>query len=829
MFPNPLQLFPPALRREPTSARTSPVREASSLVLFIRARLVPLILALAVLCLSPIRASLAGDLPNTPPEGWWWYYGQSADQLNALLTTNQARLVSIQVEQTSPLLFTAAMVKNSGEYAKSWWWYFGQSEAQINALAMQHNARVVNLDAYEEGGETVFAAIFISNTGADAKGWWWYFGQSPAQVGQLVTQHNARLIDLRQYGGGQTFAVVMVDNTGTDAVGWWWYYNVSAAQVSTFLQQNGAYLTSLQIAAVGSSTFNVVMDKLPTPGNEAWWWYYGETPWEVKGLVTYNEAWLRDVKTYNLDGRRVFTTVMLGLPRGAHAVTTYHYDNLRTGWNYNEPHLSEAAVASNEFALLHTIALDAQVDTQPLVVPGLESVGGKSTSGHDVAYVTTEANTVYAADASTGAVLAERNLGPAVPVPLNCNNNAPTVGINGTPVIDLGARTLYVVTYTQESGQPVHRLHALDITTLADKMASIIVKASHALSNGQTVTFDSHYQRQRAGLLEANGNIYVAFASYCDFQAGRSRGWVLGWNKSTLAALPHNELTDQLPPPTSNTSFLLSSIWMSGYGLAADSAGNIYAVTGNSGKGTYDSAHNVSESVIKLSADLSKLESFFTPSNVNDLDGGDVDYGSGGALLLPQQDGATPDLLGAVGKDGRLFVLNRDSLGGFTPGGPDKAVTMQQIDSCWCGPSYYMDPSGGVIVSSGGGTVTLWRVQTSSGVSLGSLGASTQLFAWGNQAGAVHDGGFFTTISSFGAQSDAVIWALSKDDNASQGKMYLNAFSPHKDASGHLTLLKRLQAGSWGLPTGNPNLVPVVANGHVFVASNRQLTIFGLQ
>ena len=154
-------------------------------------------------------------------------------------------------------------------------------------------------------------------------------------------------------------------------------------------------------------------------------------------------------------------------------------------------------------------------------------MGGKTTGGHDVVYVVTESNTVYAIDATTGAVLAQRNLAAPVPMPLNCNNNGANVGINGTPVIDSAEKTMYLVTYELDAGTPVHRVHALDITTLTDVVPSVVVAASHVLTNGSNVALGSRWQRQRAGLLAANGNIYVGFASFCDLQAGNSRGWIL--------------------------------------------------------------------------------------------------------------------------------------------------------------------------------------------------------------------------------------------------------------------------------------------------------------
>ncbi|MGH7120126.1 MAG: hypothetical protein ACREFP_14245, partial [Acetobacteraceae bacterium] len=481
-------------------------------------------------------------------------------------------------------------------------------------------------------------------------------------------------------------------------------------------------------------------------------------------------------------------------------------------------------VAGSRFALRHTIGLDDQVDAQPLVVPGLATVGGKPTSGHNVVYVATESNTVYAIDALTGVILAQRNLGPPVPTPLNCNNNGPHVGINGTPVIDLAARTIFLVTYGIEAGTPTHRIHALDLATLADRLPPPKVTASHQLSNGAIVTFDPLRQRQRAGLLAANGNVYAGFASYCDFQAGNSRGWILGWRRSTLAPLPANHLSNTLAASPNN--FFLSSIWMSGYALAADQSGFIYAVTGNSDQSgtTYNISRNLAESVVKLRPDLTQVTDFFTPSNVGNLDKGDVDFGSGGVTVLPPQNGAVPNLLAAAGKDGRLFILNASHMGGFTQGGPDHDLTVQNIGGCWCGQSYFMEPNG-VVVSSGGAAATMWHVGTSP-VALVNAG-STQPIS--NLGANVSDPGFFTSVSSFATGPGVVIWAVSRPDNRANPQDFLDAFSETKDSSGHLALLRHLRAGAWPNTGGNANIVPVVANGRVFVASNRELAIFGLQ
>ena len=503
------------------------------------------------------------------------------------------------------------------------------------------------------------------------------------------------------------------------------------------------------------------------------------------------------------------------------AVTTYHYDNLRTGWNHEEEHLKPKNVSGPKFKLLSPVPLDDQVDTQPLVVPHVKITGGSSPGEHEVVYVATEGNTIYAIEASNGNVLLSPNFGPPVPTPLGCGNNGPNVGIDGTPVIDREDKTMYVIVYTLEAGNPVYRLHALDLGSLTDKIPPVLVAASHPLSGGGTFNFDARFQRQRPGLLMANGNVYAGFGSFCDFFANVSRGWLLGWKAGSLTALPANQLNDT--QATSPFSFFLSSVWMSGYGVAADSSGNLYFVTGNSDYSgtTYDGVTNIQESVVKLSADLTTVLSLFTPSDQATLENFDVDYGSGGALLLPDQSGATPHLAAAAGKDGRLFILNRDNLGGYTPGGPDKVVGKVDIGNCWCGPSFFSH-DGARIVSSGGTNVNVWKVQTSPSFSITKEATSPPLSSG-------QDGGFFTVISS-DDDDDMIIWAVSRPTNNSPANVSLYAFDA-KPAGGSSTLTQLFSgvAGSWPNTGGNSNIVPVVANGKVFVATNKQLAIFGLQ
>jgi hypothetical protein len=506
------------------------------------------------------------------------------------------------------------------------------------------------------------------------------------------------------------------------------------------------------------------------------------------------------------------------------AVTTYHYDTLRTGWNNHETTLTATNFPST-FGILQTVTLDDQVDAQPLIVPGLTIAGGT----HDVVYVATESNTIYAIDASSGAILLQRNLGSPVPAPFGCNNNGPNVGIDSTPVIDLAAQTLYVIAYVNGSSSPNYQLHAVRLSTLADMTGSpVTVAASHTLTNGSTFTFNATYQRQRPALLELNGNIYAGFGSFCDYKANLSRGWILGWSAKTLAPLLANQLNDR--QATSPTSFFLSSIWMSGYGIAG-SGTQLFFSTGNSDCNyyvrpvqcppttTYDGSTNIQESVVTLNGNLTQLLGTFTPSNVAALDMADDDLGSGGVLLLPAQSGSFPSLAVAAGKDGRLFLLNRLALNG---GGFNSAAILDthQLDGCWCGPSFFTGAAGlNRIVTSHGSTLNTWQVQLSPTPYLVKEGTAS--IAAGQQ-----DPGFFTVVSSNGTiAGTSIIWAVGRPGNTTSVNLYAFAATV---SGGTYKLLYSSPAGSWPNTGGNANIVPVVANGKVYVASNKMLTILGV-
>ncbi len=502
------------------------------------------------------------------------------------------------------------------------------------------------------------------------------------------------------------------------------------------------------------------------------------------------------------------------------SVTTYHNDNYRTGWNSQETALTPTAVHGTSFGVLNTITLDDQVDAQPLVVANVNITAGNYQGVHTAVYVATENNSIYAIDTTSGTVLLQVNLGPTVVNPLGCGKSG-DVGINSTPVIDLSSNTLYAMSYTQQSSGPAYYLHALNLGNLTDNVPPQLVSASHTLTNGNTYSFNPKYQRQRPALLMANGNIYAAYGSFCDQHPNLSRGWILGWQTGSLTPLPGNTLTDTQATDTDN--YFLSSIWMSGYGPSADDDGNVLFVTANSDPDidTYDGVTDIQESTVQLSSDLSTVLDLFTPSNVFYLDQHDLDFGSGGVMVLPDQPGSVPYLAVAAGKTGSMFLMNEQNLGGYSSTG-NNVLGTYTIGDCWCGPSYFVDPKDGAgrVVSSGGSTVRVWKVVT--GTSAPTLTQVTQspLLA---SAGS----GFFTSVSSNGT-ANPIIWALARP-KPTQTNVNLYAFSP--DIGGGTTMKQLYEGtvGTWLLKGSNTNLIPVVANGEVFVASYKQLVILGLK
>jgi hypothetical protein len=353
-------------------------------------------------------------------------------------------------------------------------------------------------------------------------------------------------------------------------------------------------------------------------------------------------------------------------------VLTQHNDLNRTGWNNQEKILSAKNVKAGSFGKIFTRTVDDQIYAQPLVMldVDLPSIGKKN-----IVFVATVNNTVYAFDADSANVPApywEVNLSPAGSRAIKntdmtgaCGGGyrdfSGNMGIVGTPVIDPATNTLYVVSRSVNTSNNTYKqfLHAIDIFTGAEKanspkLITAQVSGSGDGNVGGKINFDPQKQNQRSGLLLLNGVVYITYASHCDW--GPYHGWIIGYDKTTL-----NQTSVYNTTPEGYNG----GIWMSGAAPAADDTGNIYAAVGNGSIGidnNFSALTNRSESALKLTPSGSTLlvSSFFTPKNISALEASDLDFGVTEVLLIP---GTNRAMTGC--KDGRIYVLDRDNMGGF--------------------------------------------------------------------------------------------------------------------------------------------------------------------
>jgi hypothetical protein len=443
-------------------------------------------------------------------------------------------------------------------------------------------------------------------------------------------------------------------------------------------------------------------------------------------------------------------------------VTTAAFNNLRTDWDPNEPNLSPSTIQSGTFGKIFSTQLSGSIYAQPLVYNG-------------TVIVTTEKAWAYGLNSTTGAIVWQRKFGkPFEASEIGCGDLTPDIGSTSTPVIDPSTGTVYLTTRLQ-TGTGLTNSHwwlqALSATTGVEE-AGFPVEIQGTPSNSPGVPFNDNYAMQRPGLLLLGGVVYMGFASDCDLTP--YRGIVAGVSETTQAI---TMWSDESGVGTDANS--QAGIWQSGGGLVSDGANQILFTTGNgiapppSPGDTPPST--LSESVIRLvvgtDGTLTPTD-FFSPSNAPTLDQNDTDLGSGGPIALPSQyfgNTAYPDLLVQVGKDGRIFLLNRDDLGGREqgPGGTDDALeTLGPYDGVWGHPAAYGGQGGWVYVleSSGGGYLRAlsYGVNGSGVPQLTSAGTSTGSFGYTSGSPIVTSNG--TTAGS------AVVWAVyssgSKGKNA---------------------------------------------------------------
>jgi hypothetical protein len=510
---------------------------------------------------------------------------------------------------------------------------------------------------------------------------------------------------------------------------------------------------------------------------------------------------------------------------GLAVVDTYHNDNSRTGQNLLETALTPDNVNATHFGKLYSFPVDGYIYAQPLYIPQVAVPGNGI---HNVVIVATQHDSVYAFDSDSptpGPLWKVNFLNPDAgittisPTDVNASDIMPEIGITSTPVIDVASNTIYVVAATKENGAFYHRLHALDLTSGAEKFGGPrTIQASYpgTAQDGHdgVISFSSRFQLQRAALLLSKGKVYVAFASNAD--SGLYHGWVVSYDATTLR---------QAGAWVSTPDGYQGGIWMSGCGISADNDGNLYLSIAN---GPFDAfgeqpGTNYSDSVVKLKpgAHGLSLADFFTPYNQAKMAEDDFDLGSAGVMLLPRQPDSFPDLAVTSGKNGHIYVLNRDSLGGYNPGRGNPQIVQEisrQLRQQMGTPAYW---NGRVYF--GAGTSPQKDGIKAFALRNGKLSAAPV----SQTAPMSHLTRSTVSVSSNG-DSKGIVWAVDNDAYyaVQQGTAVLHAY----DAT---DLSRELYNSNQRFSRDNPGqsskfTVPTVADGKVFVGGANQVSVYGL-
>lgn len=501
-------------------------------------------------------------------------------------------------------------------------------------------------------------------------------------------------------------------------------------------------------------------------------------------------------------------------------VLTYHNDRARTGQNLAETILTTSNVNSSTFGKLFQATLDGVVDAQPLYVAGV-SVPNQGT--HNLLIVATENDSLYALDADTGAQLWKTSLLPTGETSSDdrgCSQVTPQIGITSTPVIYLKPGTsvgaIYAVAMSKNSsGKYLQRLYEVDLANGQRLAAGVEIAGKYPGtgedSSGGYAYFDPKQYKERSGLLLLDGVVYLAWASHCD--NAPYTGWVMGYNATTLA---QTTVIDVTPNGAEG------AIWGAGAGLAADSSGYIYFLDAN---GTFDTTLNsqgfptngdFGNAFIKLSAANNQLTvaDYFTMSNTMAESNADEDLGSGGALVLPpmtDSNGQTRYLAIGAGKDGNIYMVDRDNMGKFNPQN-DNAI-YQELDNAlpggiWSMPAYH---NGQVYFGAVNGPIRAFRFTKA-------LLSSTPASLTGTQ---FPYPGATPSISANGS-TNGILWAVENNSTA-----VLHAYAANNLAS---ELYNTTQApnGRDNFGAGNKFMVPTIANGKVYVGTPSGVAAFGL-
>ncbi len=508
---------------------------------------------------------------------------------------------------------------------------------------------------------------------------------------------------------------------------------------------------------------------------------------------------------------------LAGAPLAAADVTTNNNDNLRTGWFDDQAHLSPGLVGGNTFGPMFTADVGGQLNGVPRQGAQRGQVYGQPLISNNRLLVATEQNDVYGLDPTTGAQLWTRNLGVAWnPSEVGCGDLTPAIGVTSTPVVDPATHTMYVMSKTYTNGTAAWYLYGIDVLTGA-QVSKVLIAGNAA--NDPTQQFVATKQLQRTGLLLMNGVVYAGFGSHCD--STPYGGWVVGVSTIT------NQIST-LWSARSRPDVDGAGIWQAGAGLVSDGPGQIILSTGNGSVAPYSTPGNnppagLGQAVVRLAVQPNgslMATDFFAPYNAEVSSGWDADLGAGGPLALPDSMGTAtyPHLLVEVGKEGYVYLLNRDNLGGYQqgPNGGDQVLARVGSDGgVWGKPTPWGGDGGYIyIATSSAGTSP---TATSGELHAYKMGEDSNnnptISLVGTAPGAFPFGSGSPVVTSDGtASGSAVVWIV-WSQNGNGDNAQLRAYKPVPE-NGSLVLIK-----AWPIGQASKFSTPIVDNDKVYVGT----------
>jgi len=518
------------------------------------------------------------------------------------------------------------------------------------------------------------------------------------------------------------------------------------------------------------------------------------------------------------------------------AVLTYHNDNTRDGANTNEAILTAANINVTDFGRLFTYTVDGYVYAQPLVMTNL-TIPGQGT--YNVVFVATENDSVYAFNAdnnagTNGGLLWYTNLGTS---PLSDNHEfgdrynggnytdiVPEVGITGTPVINPATGTLYVDVWSRivtTTTHYTHHIHALNITNGMEEpygpaLVNVSVPGKGVDSSNGVVTFNPQQENQRPGMTLVGNMLYVAYGSFADTDP--YHGWVIGFNATNL-----QQVTNYIFNTTPNATEAVfgvnageGALWMGGNGLCVDASNNLYFETANGSFSANTNGGDYSDSFVKLNATNGlQVASYFTPYNQAELAADDSDLGSGGPILLPDSVGsaAHPHLIVGAGKEGTIYLVDRDNMGGYNAANDNQIVQELPgaIGAAFSTPAYFNNQ---IYYQGSGDVMKAFMITNGLFETTPTSEATTSFSALGG-----------TPSISANGTNNAIAWTIQSDAFASSGPDVLHAYNG-------TNLALELYNSSMNLTRDNPGgavqmTTPTIANGKVYVGVEYGLSVFG--